>query len=251
MVGSAERLERPVLDAILKARSIRGGRYEAYKVVVTGRSLGAGTSCLLGMLLNQNSGITLTVFAFAPPPVITRTTHGEVASGMLPGCTIHSFIHNADMIPRSSHYELVNLLAAVRCIDMLPWGQKDRSSTLLQGKLSSKQSAEIQEALSIRQAAAEALHKQNKSVELVVPGNMYWLIPVDSSAKCAVEEGADNTTDSVPSSTVSSYKLVHMKRDEDLFSGMYLTGDSMISDHSVSSYMDAIIRVDTSQMLFR
>lgn len=144
---SAKALLDPVVEAIKAARSLRNGRYKKYDVVVTGHSLGAGTACLLSLLLSSKTGMVVTTFAYAPPPVISRDSaainfkHGSVGveSGKLSNvtgganCMIHSFVHHNDIVPRSSQHEIFNMLNATVRIDDLPWSPTDRYMILMRG----------------------------------------------------------------------------------------------------------------------
>ena len=80
-----------------------------YKVVVCGHSLGAGTACLLGLLLRSRlpelrSPSMLRVLAFATPPVLNY----DAALACAPFTT--SLVNNTDVIPRASVANLGVLL---------------------------------------------------------------------------------------------------------------------------------------------
>ena len=68
-----------------------------YTVLVTGHSLGAGTACLLAILLREEVGIPMVKgIGFATPPVVDKKT--ALASKDY----ITSVVHNTDCIPRAS-----------------------------------------------------------------------------------------------------------------------------------------------------
>ena len=79
-----------------------------YRVVITGHSLGAGTACLLGLLLSsripslQKDG-KLQVVAFATPAVLNYTA----CKACMPFTT--SVVNNTDMVPRMSISNLLTM----------------------------------------------------------------------------------------------------------------------------------------------
>lgn len=79
-----------------------------YRVVITGHSLGAGTACLLGLLLSsripslQKHG-KLQVVAFATPAVLNYTA----CKACMPFTT--SVVNNTDMVPRMSISNLLTM----------------------------------------------------------------------------------------------------------------------------------------------
>mmetsp|Transcript_21526 Transcript_21526/g.31692 ORF Transcript_21526/g.31692 Transcript_21526/m.31692 type:complete len:482 (-) Transcript_21526:1614-3059(-) len=80
-----------------------------YRVLITGHSLGAGTACLLGLLLRSRISALrgdckeyLEVFAFAPPPVLNY-------DAALACPFITSVVNNSDIVPRMSLPNLVTL----------------------------------------------------------------------------------------------------------------------------------------------
>jgi esterase/lipase len=134
----------------------------SYRVVITGHSLGAGTACLLSILLAHKSNISSEVFAFAPPPVISNmdllaeavannSTNNNFNQRMKmkwkslwnnikkikkqqqqqATFKIHAFVHNNDIISRGSHTEIISLLSAILSIDELKWNAIDKSLMLL------------------------------------------------------------------------------------------------------------------------
>lgn len=78
-----------------------------YKVVICGHSLGAGTSCLLGLELRsriaafRKNYTDLRVLAYASPPVLSYTASKACAP------FITSMVNNSDVVPRSSVSNLV------------------------------------------------------------------------------------------------------------------------------------------------
>jgi hypothetical protein len=271
MADSAHALLGPVVAAIHDAHSRRGGRYRDYQIVVTGHSLGAGTGCLLAMLVASHTSLPVKTFAFAPPPVLSRDVYpidyfaaaaaGATKKKPLPtsvselpsggnhsNCVIHSFIHHNDVVPRASHFELLNLLSAIGSVDALPWTPTDRSLLLLRGKLTEEEAALMQEYL----AKAENYHQENEGVELCVPGHIYWLQPISSSSSSNSGEGSEvdvkiaSPAKSVFTSAAKRYRVKQIDDSRKVFNGYLYTGDSMVVDHLVDYYMAAILNIDSS-----
>lgn len=133
-----------VLEAIDRAKSMRGGLYSKYDLVVTGHSLGAATSCLLGILLARQLGDTNTpvkVYAYAPPPVLSSHIPP-------PNCTIYCFVNNEDVIPRCSLIEMIRLMGKLAALDaMSSWGVMKRTEILMRGSLSKEEFKEMADAV--------------------------------------------------------------------------------------------------------
>lgn len=80
-----------------------------YRVVFCGHSLGGGAAILGGLILRaEYSNIKVQVYAFAPPPVLDHDS--AIASASF----VTSFVHNADMIPRCSLFNLSILLQGLK-----------------------------------------------------------------------------------------------------------------------------------------
>lgn len=175
------------LANILNRKSAKLYKYSDYRVVVTGHSLGAGTASLLAILLCMKSNITATAFAYAPPPVVS-TLHAIshlkphkwqipfkipfVKPQLTPSYQIHSFVHNNDIISRSSHTQILSLVSALSAVDQLSWGALDRAGMLLRNSLTTEEVRAIREALTHRKHFIEGNDK-----ELYIPGDIYLLRP--------------------------------------------------------------------------
>jgi predicted transcriptional regulator len=125
-----------------------------YQLIVCGHSLGAGASCLLGIILRarfpdltyddytvaaattltvsrngsilndsvvRNKRQRLHVFAFAPPPVVDYVTATQTTMPF-----ITSIVNNADLIPRSS---LLNLMAFIELLKVVAKRMEERGLT--------------------------------------------------------------------------------------------------------------------------
>jgi len=77
---------------------------QQFNVVITGHSLGAGTACLLGILLKSRiPTIQLKVVAFATPAVLSYKACKQCADYTT------SVVNNSDMVPRMSISNLVTM----------------------------------------------------------------------------------------------------------------------------------------------
>lgn len=77
---------------------------QQFKILITGHSLGAGTACLLGIILKSRiQPIDLVVVAFATPAVLSY----KACLDCLEFCT--SVVNNSDMVPRLSISNLLTM----------------------------------------------------------------------------------------------------------------------------------------------
>jgi hypothetical protein len=238
MTDSALALQPSVTEAIHDALD----KYKGYGVVFTGHSLGAGTACLLSTLISREEDIAVKTYAFAPPPVISRGGANDFrASEFLSGkgsgkCAIFSFVNDNDVVTRSSHNEFLNMLSTITCIDSLPWSPKERTMKIMQGYLTDDEMSMIDNAVKDK---SSGFHDHD-GVELVIPGDIFWLIPKASDSKIL-------TTGSESEKTLSEkYEMVTIRDPNILFNGPIMMGDSMVTDHMVTSYMNSMINLDTS-----
>lgn len=88
-----------------------------YELIVTGHSLGAGTACLLTILLQSNAQQLLPrkqklrCFAYASPPVFTPLAHVPKAVK-----ATTNFVHENDVVPFLSVHSVRNLFSRLRTI---------------------------------------------------------------------------------------------------------------------------------------
>ena len=87
-----------------------------YNLVITGHSLGAGASAMLGLLLRSRfpelqTKSRLQVLAFASPPILDYNT----ALACVPFTT--TIVNNADVIPRSSLHNLAIMLEFMKIVN--------------------------------------------------------------------------------------------------------------------------------------
>ena len=108
MLLSAQRLCRRI-QSLVKTLAVDA----EYRILLSGHSLGAGVATLAGLILrSQYPSIEdrLQVCAFAPPPVLDHD------SALASSTYVTSFVHNADLIPRCSLFNLAILLKGLRHI---------------------------------------------------------------------------------------------------------------------------------------
>jgi hypothetical protein len=178
--------------------------------------------------------------------------------------TIHSFVHNEDLIPRCSMHEFMNMLTAVNAIDKYPnWSASDRAAILIRGELSKEELSIIKDALCAATSNKELTPSEDR--QLVIPGHLYWLLPREVTPNSAAKSSKIVNTGSewseggvegegeaaiVPVREVqgtggSNFALIRMQSCQDIFSGSLLTGDSMFQDHLAGSYKNAMVSIDT------
>lgn len=220
-------------------------------------------------------------FAFAPPPILAKdesspappqsgpsallTKAAQVLlnpsphalprdSPALPrNLTIHSFVHNEDLIPRCSMHEFVNMLAAVDAIDKCPhWSASDRAAMLIRGELSGEELQILTEVLSTAAASKERELRPSEDRQLIIPGHVYWLLPRGAGSSASSSISGRKTVETSPEGEKGGEKrealacsVVRMQACGDIFSGSLFTGDSMFQDHQAGSYRRAMVSVDT------
>jgi hypothetical protein len=111
MLLSAQRLCRRI-QALIKTWAVDAG----YRIILSGHSLGAGVATLAGFIIRSQHPLIedrLHVYAFAPPPVLDHD------SALASAPFVTSFVHNADLIPRCSLFNLAILLRGLKHIHEL------------------------------------------------------------------------------------------------------------------------------------
>jgi hypothetical protein len=292
MASAAEAMSVPVVNAISEAKKRNGSKFQDYKVVITGHSLGAGTACLLSILLNERYNMSISTYAFAPPPVITTPTYGKVSEGGTSSdwtldffkspslqkapLQIHAFVADRDIIPRLAHGELLNCLSALSTVDELPWDPLQRAQILLRGSLSKEEYATFTTAIKERETLVD------ESVdELFIPGNVILMRPegaedadIESRAQAYTNEGdsgqpnGDGETKASQIHTTlekvrknfddalvskgpkkcieekhQRHEAFSVKDPQHLSNGFMYYGDSMVTDHQVTSYRKCFNRI--------
>ena len=127
MASMAERVWKASGETVLKLLRQNAG----YELVLTGHSLGAGSACLLNILLHRNGrqlveGRAVRCFAYASPPVFTPL---EFAHKAVRACT--NFIHDNDAVPFLSVDSVRHLFASVRVLEKrhMKWLERTRLFT--------------------------------------------------------------------------------------------------------------------------
>mmetsp|Transcript_15202 Transcript_15202/g.37315 ORF Transcript_15202/g.37315 Transcript_15202/m.37315 type:complete len:539 (-) Transcript_15202:189-1805(-) len=93
--------------------------HPGYEFIVTGHSLGAGTACLLTILVQSKKLVSAPTrcFAFASPPVFKPLDAVPDINA------ITNFVHNNDMVPFLSVYSVRNLLSQLRSIQAFAYSK--------------------------------------------------------------------------------------------------------------------------------
>eukprot|EP00163_Fabomonas_tropica_P004627 TRINITY_DN14074_c0_g1_i1.p1 TRINITY_DN14074_c0_g1~~TRINITY_DN14074_c0_g1_i1.p1 ORF type:complete len:602 (+),score=108.89 TRINITY_DN14074_c0_g1_i1:159-1964(+) len=219
-------------------------RYPAYRIVVTGHSLGAGTAILLTMLLQRkrqeyhiDQRVPLRCYAFAPPPCygpldsIPKPVDGD-------DMHIYTFVHNVDVVPRASFSSLFAFAEALHRIDALPLTPLQRMQILANptsypGEVqavmdaitqASRDSENPDTTASVAAAATAKSKNKDKGSEyrpLYVPGHIYSLTPVNAKATRYTVHQVDTTR---------------------LADNLPYAGESLVMDHLATSYLKGFER---------
>lgn len=172
-----------------------------YKILICGHSLGAGTACLLGVLLRSRiaelrGGDKLRVLAIAPPPVLNH----EAALAASSFCT--SLVNNNDIVPRlslSNLVQLAKLLVRTDCI-LQEQGRKpqDVGSALRYAQdLMQSDSEPLLSCEELDEFFDEENALLNHEDNLFVPGRVVTMWYIKKSSKERLEGDAQNAPDKV------------------------------------------------------
>eukprot|EP00947_MAST-08B_sp_MAST-8B-sp1_P004579 g4579.t1 len=187
---AAKAVATSVTSTVLAALADNPG----FSVVVCGHSLGAGTACLLTMLLLEDlqrpasrlpKDTEIRCFAFAPPPVYAPVENAP------PGTTqaIVAFRHAADAVPKLSLLSVRHLIQAVRRIDELPLKRSTRYRAIL--GLARKVPGALATAVAQRPTMAEL--ETDEGPLLVIPTrNIICLTPASGSGKLEASSASSN-----------------------------------------------------------
>jgi hypothetical protein len=230
IADSSEALAPRVEECIKKACSMNNGRFKNYGVTFTGHSLGGATAILLSLLISPSLNVPVSTYAFAPPPVIDHPCrHSDInSSGSLwkpshRGLSMYTFVHNFDLICRVSHREALNLISILKGIDSAPWSAAQRLGMLMRGEMNDREVREAQTAVNNREdILAKADHAQ-----LLLPGEIFWLRPMDGSV---------TNTDS------TKYIVQRIENRDELSNVSVFCEDSIVLDHFIEKYRDALIK---------
>lgn len=241
---AAQTLLGSVQTAIIDARRRKGGKYSQYGVVVTGHSLGAGTACLLGLRLSEQTGIgtdpmDVTVFAFAPPPVLSEPSYRSA------NCTIHAFVNNADLVPRCCKREIMKMLLTVGLIDKMVWSSGKRTHLVATTTLLSDEDMKLMDGVcsetnynDVERAVVE------NEVQLYIPGTSYVITPTTYTPS-PLNPDPESTPSTLTSGNAAKVNVVskfrRVVKPTGLYSGFLFTGDTMLSDHKADNYITAFV----------
>lgn len=271
---AAKALLPSILAALQKIRTGKNSaKYKDYAVVVTGHSLGAGTASLLGLLLSET--VQVTVFAYAPPPVLSVPNYSSR------NCIIHTFVNNADVVPRACKLEVLKMLLICRHIDKIEeWNVTKRGKMIVSGALSSDDKKAIADTLSAPMHLQQDREVLKGEIELFVLGTVYVVHPNDdkplsaemieltssasaldlSSSAAGADTDYDATTPTAADAksepapatkgkgkaaaseaSTVSHRFRRVREATGLYSGYLFTGDSMLSDHKAGAYISSFL----------
>lgn len=292
MAETSKTIFSNIFNIVRDARSMNNGKYKSYRIIITGHSLGGGVATLLGLLMGENK-IPCTVFAFAPPPTVS-VENVELNEK----CTIYNFVNNEDIIPRSSHWEFLNMISTLSIVDKLPWNPVQRTSAIIYGSLSE---AEIKEMDNVLLVKRDHLSDGKEDAELLLPGITYWIKPVlkkeslsAGEKKVSKDDNSSKTRSQVETSLIENekkngdkminsiytmfeslkptdkninstsetkiddlpaeintddtvYEALIAKSGRSMFTGYWLSGDNMLSDHHLSSHLATLLQLKTAE----
>ena len=187
-------------------------KYPTYSLVVTGHSLGAGTSILLTMLyiafqrgnldqmrqefpnklgqcvLRKNAEIKC--YAFAPPPVFSSTKIFQGDSSE----AIEVFVNNRDIVPRLSLATFNDMLHVLQRVDTLKLGMKER----LKAALSDHDHPILISLINMIKSAVEdtafgdiLASNDDHFVRLHIPGKIHWMQRKPNKSYRVLQKGSD------------------------------------------------------------
>uniref|UniRef100_A0A7S2YQ50 sn-1-specific diacylglycerol lipase n=1 Tax=Entomoneis paludosa TaxID=265537 RepID=A0A7S2YQ50_9STRA len=211
-----------------------------YELVLCGHSLGAGAAVLAALILRAEFPELLgriKVYAFAPPPVLDHDSAIAAAS------FVTTIVHNADLIPRCSLYNLSLVLGGIRGLHqklvekkLNPVGPKTMAAFFQH--LSSGVEGE---ALLTVQEWEEAVESRAPRIRqpdhLFIPGRVLlvyspWGTKKDSQKSIAEERKQD------PDSPC--YRCVETNGAASVLSVIEVDGPRLFTDHVSSSYFEAM-----------
>jgi len=146
-------------------------------LLVTGHSLGAGTSILVSILLTAQplkNQRRLRCFAFAPPPVVSPLTASAIRN-----VEIHSFVNRTDVVPRASLANVFHLGEECMAVDQLDLNFMRRFMLISGDSKADNEENEkakqcIMDAVSQRQQIRRQDHHETFP-PLFIAGQTYWI----------------------------------------------------------------------------
>eukprot|EP00980_Cylindrotheca_fusiformis_P002239 scaffold517_cov119-Cylindrotheca_fusiformis.AAC.22 len=204
------------------------------RLVICGHSLGAGAAIITAILLRcrfpalaDDDKSQIQVYAFAPPPVVDHDT----AIGVSSFCT--SFVHNSDVIPRCSMYNLAVLLECLLRVHQRLVEEEINPTTAVSTasfirKLAQGTSGEM---LLSPSQLHECIQSAQKRIALRKPGHLYVPGRVFLTFNPWDETGdPDDVT----------WECVETDGAATVFRHIELNGGRMFTDHVTSVYYEAL-----------
>lgn len=219
-----------------------------YKVVLTGHSLGAGTACLMALLLQSRcpflkSTDRLHVYTYGCPPILDA----ESAKACGPFTT--SVVNGSDMITRSSMANLrafLNFLSVVHN-DYLEEAELAPSNPTrvvrVVRKLSSGLDTKLfmtQEEVSMEIERAQNKISHNDEEHLFVPGKVLLLSRITEAGEAIMDHYDENSVEMV-ANICESYQCAVTNGSAKVLR-FFDTGDGMrnVTDHLTLAYAESI-----------
>ncbi|KAL3945800.1 MAG: hypothetical protein SGBAC_000072 [Bacillariaceae sp.] len=209
-----------------------------WQVILCGHSLGAGAATIAAFLLRsrypklaEKENFQVEVYAFAPPPVVDH----DSALAAKAFCT--SFVHNSDLIPRCSMYNLaVFLECLLRVHERLVEEDMNPTSALSTAAFFKKLSqGSSGEPLLSELQMKEYIQNAQKKIEMRQPGHLFIPGTVYLSFNPWVPaEKEENEEDEI------AWECVETDGTAAVFRYLELDGGRMFMDHVTSTYYEVL-----------
>jgi len=172
MLAGAKEVLKRTQEAMEQAFAANPG----FKLMVTGHSLGAGTSCLCAMLLKagefgrlDKKAAAIRCFAYAPPPVASPLSNLACKA-----VEIHSFVNRHDAVPRACLSNIFRLGQEAMAVDQSDLSLLQRLALVRKGKVLDEDHEHKSKVVTAVQQQRETDH-HCKFPPLFVPGTVYWI----------------------------------------------------------------------------
>jgi hypothetical protein len=218
-------IESHIIDWVIDA---------GWRLMLCGHSLGAGAATLTAILLRcrfpklaEEDNDQIQVYAFAPPPVLDHDTAIAVSSF----CT--SFVHNSDLIPRCSLYNLTVFLECLQRVHQRLVEEEMNPTTAMSTatflkKLSQGTSGDM---LLSPSQLNECIQTAQERIALRKLGHLYIPGRVFLSFNPWEEEGERDEL---------TWECVETDGTASVFRNIELDGGRMFTDHVTSAYYEVL-----------
>mmetsp|Transcript_12365 Transcript_12365/g.34720 ORF Transcript_12365/g.34720 Transcript_12365/m.34720 type:complete len:449 (-) Transcript_12365:305-1651(-) len=249
IAATAEEMIPVVLPVISGALQ----RLPGYRLVITGHSLGAGVGSMIALCLRHDAdkwGATLpadcianlTVYSFAPPPLLTPLASLSASDTK----NIYVFVNNLDIIPRCTLRNLEILVNVLKKIDAAtshrdPMLLMKAAVSMAEFEVSEKVADEVLQAVQEANKEAHGERAEEKEwlhEQLYHPGQILHLYPHVTSDPLLEERFRLGLGFSV----AEGYRLQRLSPDM-MARIPVIEGESFVTDHLTENYSKAVLRL--------